>query len=321
MRSIIICVIAIVAAAFIPVTSMAQGIGQIGQVSVELGLEPAFPEPNEEVLVTLENLIGNNSAATISWLVDGDLVTGTENSRNITVLSPALGETLTVSAVLTLPSGQTQRITRTIEPRYLDIIIEPQTHVPSFYTGRALPSAGSMVNVTALIFGVDTPRESLLYTWRVNGQVLGGGPQRSGFKTSFEMPQDLRTLLSVEVSSLDGEVLGRASELLLSARPELHFYENHTLYGLQSLTLDDRFLGGASASIVAAPYYLDSRVYNNPDVLEWELDGRDVETNFRNPYEIVLSTNESAGSSRLDLRIQSTTQFLQGVRGSVQVFY
>jgi hypothetical protein len=177
------------------------------------------------------------------------------------------------------------------------------------------------VNVTALLFGVDTAPTNLIYTWRVNGSVIGGSSVRGGFKSAFEMPLDPQATVSVDVTTLTGEVVARSSVSLLNVRPELHFYENHTLYGLQPLSLNGRFLRGQTATVIAAPYYLDSREYNDPDVIEWTLNGQDVSSGSSNPYEITINSGTNVGSSRIGFRVQSTTRFLQGVEDSIQVFY
>lgn len=307
-----------------PSTLFAQGVGSLNNIAdlaVSISLSPAFPEPNEPVTARLENLLGPRAGAAITWQFDGETLPEVANERSIEVFSPGLRETSVVTAILTLPDGRVERVSATIAPIYLDIIVEPQTHVPSFYTGRPLPTTGSTVNVTALLFGVEGDPQDLIYTWRVNNQAINGGGVRGGFKSNFTMPLDFEVLLSVEVSSPTGQVLGRSSTLLINAEPELHFYEDHILYGLQPLSLRNRFLSSNTINVVAAPYYLDSRVYNDPDVIEWEIDGQDIARPSGNPYQLTISTDGSVGSSRIGFRVQSTTRFLQGVRDSIQVFY
>ncbi len=269
----------------------------------------------------IENLLGSRAGASIAWLLDGVAASDSTTSRTLEFTAPAVGESLTVSATLNIPGGGTERVSATVEPMYLDMIIEPQTHTPSFYTGRALPSTGSVVNATALLFGDNTAAQNLVYTWRVNNEVVGGTSVRGGFKTSFEMPADSRVIIGVDVTRLSGELIAQKSEILLNVRPELHFYEDHTLYGLQPLSLDNRFLTGSTVSIVAAPYHLDSRVYNNPDVIEWELNGARVASANANPYQITINPGVAAGGSEVGFRVQSTTQFLQGVQDSTRIFY
>jgi hypothetical protein len=305
----------------VPLFAMAQSLQSLGGTELSISLEPSFPEPNEPVTARIENLLGSRAGASIAWLLDGVAASDSTTSRTLEFTAPAVGESLTVSATLNIPGGGTERVSATVEPMYLDMIIEPQTHTPSFYTGRALPSTGSVVNATALLFGDNTAAQNLVYTWRVNNEVVGGTSVRGGFKTSFEMPADSRVIIGVDVTRLSGELIAQKSEILLNVRPELHFYEDHTLYGLQPLSLDNRFLTGSTVSIVAAPYHLDSRVYNNPDVIEWELNGARVASANANPYQITINPGVAAGGSEVGFRVQSTTQFLQGVQDSTRIFY
>jgi hypothetical protein len=305
----------------LPALVNAQGLDSIGRIQPELNLTPTFPEPGVPVTIAITNLIGDRAGASIRWEVNGESFPNLNNSREIEVTAPDLGEETVVAATLTLGTGRVERISTSIVPNYLDVIIEPQTHVPSFYTGRARPTVGSTVNVTALLFGITESPEDLVYTWRVNGQAIDGGSVRGGFKTNFRMPADFEVVLSLDVSTPSGRVLARTSEVLIGAEPELHFYENHTLYGLSSISLDNRFLNESTMTVVASPYYLDSLIYNDPDIIEWEIDGRDVATPVNNPYEITVSANDSVGSSQVSFRVQSTTRFLQFARNSIRIFY
>src|SRR5690606_5115072 len=93
--------------------------------------------------------------------------------------------------------------------------------------------------------------------------------------------------------------------------PFVRFYEVNTLYGLLPKVVDDLHLIGNTATVRAEPYYIDSRVYNNPDVRSWKVNNTEVRGGS-NPYELTLQRPGTNGSSRVDFRIQSMTQAIQG---------
>ncbi|HEY0964402.1 MAG TPA: hypothetical protein VGE31_01260, partial [Candidatus Paceibacterota bacterium] len=116
-----------------------------------LEFQPEYPNPGDEFTVTLNDYQSSNYGAKIDWTVNGMTKGDSTNQRKITLTAGDAGEPIAVRAVLTNPNGSSDVVARTITPTHLDIIVEPQTHVPDFYRGRALPSTGSTVNLTALL--------------------------------------------------------------------------------------------------------------------------------------------------------------------------
>jgi hypothetical protein len=95
--------------------------------------------------------------------------------------------------------------------------------------------------------------------------------------------------------------------------PELLFYEQHSLYGLQQTPLrPEQTVIGNTMTVRAEPFNLDIRVYNNPDVSEWQINSQTTSNNTQNPYLITL--RQPAGQRRVSLgfHVRSLQQVLQG---------
>ncbi len=285
-----------------------------------LTLEPEFPKPGELVTVSIESYGSGVNNSNIVWRYGGEIIADATNQRSAQVFAGGLGETVTVSASLVNQAGVERLYSTTIEPRYIDIVVEAQTRVPDFFAGRAVPSIGSAVNVTALIDNGTQTRNDLVYTWRLNNQVLEGGPIRTRNQTSFDMPRGKQSTLSVEIANINGEIVGRKAIIVESVRPQLSFYESNALHGASHNSIvDSLILFGSSATIVAEPYYLDSRVYNSPDIVEWEIDNTTTGEGLVNPYEITIQKIQEGGVSNLNFHVRSTTQILQGVEDNIDV--
>lgn len=290
---------------------------------LQIELQPEHPQPGEEVTATLNDYSGGGYGANVTWVLDGEVIPNASNQRSVRVTAGAVGEVQTIQAILDTPNGRRQSLAASIAPLYLDIIIEPQTRVPEFYAGRALPSLGSMVNATALLSdetGFLDP--DLVYTWRLERQVLEGGPIRGRNQVSFSVPMGKQLIFSVEVARPTGEVIARRAILLPSVRPTLHFYEVSSLLGQRTRALQDTLqISGNSATIQAEPYHLDIRTYNNPDIAEWEIDGTRTTTGGGNPYEVTLQRTGAGGGAEVEFHVRDTAQVLQGARGDLEVNY
>jgi hypothetical protein len=269
--------------------------------------------------VTLDDYGGNFYGAELSWYINDNPLPNTANQRSITITAGESGSRDILKLSLKR-EGLTEVVTSIIEPIYLDIIVEPQTHVPNFFEGRALPSIGSIINLTALLSNKTLQGNNFIYTWRLNQQVLEGGPLRGRNKISFPTPQDSNIFISLQVANTAGVVVAKRSVIIPSVKPQIHFYEISTLYGIEKRSLKENFgLIGNSATLKAEPYYLDSQTYNAPNILEWSINRNIVSSSNSNPYEMTLQKTGSSGTASLGFHVRSTTQLLQGNEGSIDI--
>ena len=302
--------------------SVAAQIGANAFINTDLALEvqPTFPQPGEQVTLTLNDYGGSYYGASLEWYKDGVLIPSATNQRSLAVTAPVIGAKETISVVLKMPSGLTASVRQVIAPIYADIIIEPQTHVPGFYKGRALPSAGSTVNLTALLSDGSPLGTNFIYTWRVNEDVLEGGPLRGRNQISFVAPQDKELIISLQIAKPSGDIIANRSIYIASMRPELHFYEVNALYGVETRAIKGNFtMIGNSAVIKAEPYYLDSNVFNQPNILEWKINQTKVTGPSGDPYELTLEKTGYAGRARMEFHVRSTADLLQGARGDFNI--
>ncbi|NCN12027.1 hypothetical protein GW937_01765 [Candidatus Kaiserbacteria bacterium] len=285
-----------------------------------IDLQPKFPHPGEIVTATINDYRSSSFGSDLIWVLDGKIVPGTKNKRTITFTAGELGASQAIEVVLTKGEGQNEKLKAVIKPIYLDIIVEPQTRTPDFYIGRALPSMGSVVNATALISGDNTPVSDLVYTWRIGQNVIEGAAIRGQNQVSYTTPMSNKEILSVEIAKIDGTIIAKRFVLIPSVEPVIQFYELSPLFGISNKVISDSIpLIGNSTIIKAEPYYLDSRVYNNPAIIEWKLGGIVTSNQSKNPYEITLERTWAGGSTGLEFHVRDTKQVLQGAKGSTRI--
>ena len=286
----------------------------------ELTFEPFFPKPGQEVTVSFNNF-GRFSGSDIIWTLNDEEVADVRNRSEMTFIAGPLGSPDIVTATVVRSSGAVQNFQVEVVPTYVDIIIEPQTRVPDFYVGRGAPSVGSRINVTALVNNGELLEGDYLYTWRLNGQVLEGGPIRGTNQVSFDNPRGSRSTIIVGITTVDGQSVGRRSIYYRSLKPELVFYENNALYGQSHNAISRSLLMvGQAATVVAEPYHLDIRTYNNPDITEWEIDGQS-QVIGGNPYQITIQKVAEDSSSNLTFHVRSTSELLQGAKDDFKIVY
>jgi hypothetical protein len=290
------------------------------ETGTDIEVSPTYPQPEEITTYTLNDYEGGYYGATLEWFKDGTLIPNTKNQRSISLEAPKTGASDTISLVLKTSDGKTRILRKVITPLYTDIIVEPQTHVPTFYKGRALPSAGSTINLTALLSDSSLSAANLVYRWEIGDEVIEGGALRGRNQISFVAPQDSELFVSLQIATLAGEVLAERVFFLRTVRPMLLFYEINPLYGIENRSISRDFtMIGDSTTIVAEPYYLDSNVFNYPNVLDWKINQNTVEAVNNNPYQLLLEKTGEPGTASINFRVQSTVDFLQGAQSSFEI--
>lgn len=279
-----------------------------------------YPKPHSTVEVKINDYSYGRSVTGISWSVNGEVMQSAANQRTVFVSVGEAGTVASVSATVTNDNNSTDTVTLQLRPFYVDIVIEPQTRVPSFYKGRSLPSNGSQVTASVLLNGITTGTENFTYTWEVNGKPIDGGAVRGKNKAVFSVPQGREFDLGVSITDLGGVLVARRVIGIPSVEPQIHFYENSALYGVGYRSLQNLILSGETATVRAEPYYLDSITFNNPEHLVWKIDALTTQNPSNNPYEITISRfSDSRRGSTVGFEVRSLSNLLQGTEGSLMV--
>lgn len=173
--------------------------------------------------------------------------------------------------------AQTTNLVVTTQPNLekpigeVDILVEADTYVPSFYRGRAEPSPGNIARAAAIPRGVNHAAGSLSYRWSINGQSLAD----TGQSVSFTIPPIDNLTIRVLVTQ-NGRLVAEKTEMVAVSEPRIIFYENNALRGIGSTAIQGDFLlMGEEASVSAEPYFFGR---SSIPFLQgtWSVDGEDT---------------------------------------------
>ena len=154
----------------------------------------------------------------------------------------------------------------------VELIVEADTYVPSFYNGRAEPTSGNLTRAIAIPLGVDP--SGFTYKWSLNGQPLSGNGQVATFRAP------IGDTFTLEVTVLNnGTFWSERNETIALSNPEIVFYEENALRGIGTIAIKNDFsLIGAEASVTAEPFFVGK---GNQNSLQgnWKIDDETIATN------------------------------------------
>ena len=292
----------------------------IGAEGFSLDVRPSLPEPHMPVTISLNDYSVNAISAEVFWSVNGRLQEDSKNARSITLETGDLGEKNTVEVTLRRGDGTELRASTVIEPTVVDLVLEADTYVPSFYQGRALPGRTSMLHATAVVHDstglLDT---AYTYRWTLGQEVLFGGAVKGKNTVSFAMPLYSKTL-TVEVIGPEGKVIARKSMTPTGVQPELYFYEWSPLRGLYQDAISGAFpLIGEENTIYGEPYFVNTSPTSANANVAWNIGGQVVSSDPESARAITVTRDLLGTGDTIELQILTRDKVPQLLKSSFNV--
>ncbi|MFM2374071.1 MAG: hypothetical protein RLZZ234_66, partial [Candidatus Parcubacteria bacterium] len=276
---------------------------------LELIVSPQFPVPNSTITVTLTSYGMQTKDATVTWLINGTQDPALNNQRSITIPTGDGATPLLVEARVSSLRTGTIAVSRTVTTGAVDIIAEPDTSVPFTYEGKPLPTSESPVRLIAVpqLYrqGNIIPKKDILFTWKLNGEILMGGAQRGTDTTTITMPRygDAEVVVLAETS--DGARSAQSRITLSPTKPRVVLYETNSLYGTLPYSPARFTTTKDELSVRAMPFYMPKNVLSQGALrYTWQVGGREVSQGAPND---VFTVARTAGNRQsVDMTYTST---------------
>lgn len=319
---------------YLPAAASAQAGAQSGfdlaafGTSLAIEFAPRYPAQNEPVHLTLRAQGIDLSRSTVVWRAGGKIIAQGAGVDSTDVVSGALGSETAVSAEVTSADGASYSARAIIAPSEVDLLVGSNSYTPPFYRGRALPSAVADIVVAARsslvrVSGSVIPDSDIIYTWRVDGEVLGSASGRG--RSSLVIPiTHLFGAGAVEVTAVssDGTRSVGASVALPLVEPVLVLYQDHPLYGIlyQNALGPSARISETEMGFAATPYFARATSPNDPALsYEWTVNDTRVAPNVSSPSSITINAENSTGVAAISLEVTHANDFFMDARGAWSV--
>lgn len=290
-------------------------------------VQPAAPGPQEPVQITFNDSNTLPPGSTLRWFIDGveqtdrwrvgeTFTVNSENSPHVRLVTKEAGQMTEVKALLTT-RGVSREYLLYIEPTRLDLIINSNSHTPSFYRGRSLPSRGSTITAQALVF-TDEPGP-LTYRWSINNKNVHQSVGNNNSSIQYELGLNYEIFVEVRVFNARGDLVAAENVKFIPTDPEILFYEANPLRGLVPNVLRDpyQFLNH-EVTLRGEPYFFAGDA--NDMKITWKVDRKNF-VGDTNPFELSLIKNKESGSADVYLKIINTDNHLTSAEATLNMRY
>ena len=283
---------------------------EIGQ-TVSISVRPEYPGPFEDVLFALSSPSFDVNTAEISWVTNGVLSAKGIGSKNFSIQMGPVGSRSRIDIVIKPLGRDSFSKSFDLYPTSIDLLWQANTYTPPFFEGKAKHTTEGAVTVVAIpsfaINGKMIPKEELVYQWTNNGHPMsnssGYGKYSVTIRNNFIKTKEE---VSVGVSTPDKTIFSTKKTMIPVEKPEIVFYEDHSLYGtlFNSGIVRETNLLGKEMSFAVAPYLFAVDDPTNPRlVYTWLVNGASGQVGDSREKLTFRNESEDSGQTRVGLKI------------------
>jgi len=197
------------------------------------------------------------------------------------------------------------------------------SYVPQGYEGKALPSRGSSIKVSAIpTRKLAQNPDALYYRWLLDGDIMGWaqGQGKSSFKFTVTKWGGASHEIESQILDSDENVLWRGSLSVKIVNPQVLFKTNGNNYAARdSLTATT----GQNLTFIAEPLFFNAQKMSDL-IFKWTLDGQEptaLDEKNQNQMTIKIPAGNLSASIFKDLSvfIQNKTDELQQSKANLSV--
>ena len=298
---------------------------------IQYVVSPETPGPNTQVTIEAQGVGTFLGDATITWSVNGKVVSSGVGTRNFSFTTGALGTQTKIHVTVNSSSEGTLTQDWTFVPSSVTMLWEADTSVPPLYKGKALYSGGSNLKVVAfpsvVVGGKTVPPSRLSFQWSLQGDPL---PQQSGLgQNSLSFTGDqLQQQEDVAVTVYNGPTQVGFGEVIIPATtPQILIYDKDPLRGmlLDSALPTALSLSAKEFTIQAVPYYFaNSSLQTGAAAYAWTLNNEDTTGPNAAKGELTLrQTGSGTGSAVIGVTIQNSDpdKLVQAAQTAIQIVF
>ncbi len=216
-----------------------------------------------------------------------------------------------------------------IQPEEVDLVWQGESYTPPFYNGKALYAYQGSVVVNAIPQIIQNKKlldpRSLIYTWSQDDTPIQGASgygKDSVMVTAGLIPEPI--VVTVVVSSFDGQAVAKRSVSLTPQGPEIQVYEDNPLYGpLYNNALSSSIqLSGTQLKLKAAPYYMASSHLHSTKTMAfmWNMNGTNLTDQQTDSLSLLKPANAS-GSTFVGISISDPSRIFEATNKSLAIAF
>lgn len=284
---------------------------QVLPQDISISINPSEPKPGQQVSASVESFGMDLYNATITWKYNNTTIGVGTGKTSVNFVAPNSSSTNVLSVSATGPDGSASS-SIIIRSSSVDLIWEAtDSYTPAFYKGKALPSVGARLRVTA-IPNITAPK-TLSYRWQYNGDAITN--QSGTNKNSLSIKTDV--LSSTEGFSVvvnNGGFTGTGNIKIPLGDPNVVVYQkSNGFIDYSKGSLRDVFITVPGVTLRAEPFNFSIPNTTQNDISIGFKLGDQSFVGTTNNQELSITKPDNTGNSDMTINITSLKERLQQI--------
>lgn len=283
---------------------------------------PESPGPGTEVAAEVVSFNIDLDRAYITWVLNDKTTLKGKGEKTLKFSLGSAGKSATLKAIVSTEDGTQLQKTLTFSNAEVDLLWEAQTLTPVWYQGKALPTPGSKIRISAFPRLFNTSPENLIYQWKKNYEPVVSSSGLGKRFIEFTLPMDdpyARDKIEVEVSNLTKTISAKKSIQIEARDFKLLFYENNPLEGIRfQEALNNLTLKQDNIEIKAEPYFFAAEDKNELSY-EWTINQENIAPQITGSVFSLNIAPGITGSFSLEANIKNPKKIIQFIQKSLAV--
>lgn len=288
--------------------------------SIFTDIIPETPGAFQDVTIKLKSYSYNLLGSKITWTVDGGVVLSDTGAISYSFKTKDVGKATNI-VITILTGGETIQKGISIQPQNVDMLWEaPDSYVPPFYKGKALPSTEGQVRVVAFPIvkssnGTPVKTNDFIYKWSKDFSYIqnASGYNKQAFSLTSSYFNDQETV-SVEIVGISQQYKAQKTIKIKASSPKVVFYKEDPDWGIyynKALGRNTSITTGTS--IIAAPYNFSPKNPTSPFIrYTWLINDKTVrKTGPSNKLSLQIGSTSESNLAKIDLSLENTSKLFQ----------
>jgi len=291
-------------------------------------INPRDPQPGQRVTAEFTSFSFDRFRAYYTWIINGKQVKTGTGANTVEFEMGSLGTITNIQVTIKSLEGNTTQVQHTLAAHDIDMAWSAETYTPPGYRGKALPTVGSLLNISAIphVF-IENSRANpatLYYQWSVNDkpQKSGSGIDKQTLSVSLASVYSNSLRVALTVSNPTGTISYQKHIEIPMHKSRIQFYELDPLRGpmyQNAFQNAANISSGTETVFLAEPYYysLFSLARTIP---VWSINSNVIDPGNK-PFQLAYRSQQGQQTTQsVSLKIQTPQSPLETTQQSFHVY-
>lgn len=308
---------------FFPFISKSENQINTQESDIIINVSPQNPEPYQRVTINLISYATDLNRAMITWQKGSEIVSSGYGKTSYSFDGSAPDTSIVFDIKITTEE-MISSINKRVSINFSEVVLLWESvngYTPPFYKGKSFVSKKGKIKVVAIPNTNKSNPGNFSYSWGLEDEIKN---EISGYGKNYIILNnnylDNKEKIKVIATSINNQFSASKEITVPIVSPFIVFYKKTTEEGVlyNKGTTNEMSANQGENTIVATPYYLEYKGYEDDFNYQWKINDSIIKTPSKKT-EITVRPTSSGGYSEIEVYLKGINNILQEARGLLKL--